>query len=223
MAAENLQHKAIDERDVMVFSGKIIAENVSYEDYLTGKYGRHIEWIYGVVIAMSPINVKHDGLSRFTSTLFDTYLALTTGGRVLQDPMVMKAAPDLPGRQPDIQIILPDRAHFIQENEVAGPANLVVEIVSPESVKRDRGEKFDEYEKGGVQEYWILDPQRREALFYVLGDDGLFHSRLPENGIYTSHVLPKLKLPVDLLWQEKLPATPEVVKMVEEMLADQTQ
>jgi Uma2 family endonuclease len=220
MAGENLQHKAIDERDVMVFSGKVIAENVTYEAYLTGKYGEHTEWIYGVVIAMSPINVKHDGLSRFVAVLFDCYLALTTGGRVLQDPMVMKAAPDLPGRQPDIQVLLPDRLDYLKDTQVAGPANLVVEIVSPDSVKRDRGEKFDEYEKGGVQEYWILDPERKEPLFYVLGEDGLFHSRLAENGVYTSYVLPRLKLRVDLLWQEKLPTTPEVVEMVKQMLAD---
>lgn len=220
MAAENLQHKAIDERDVMVFSGKIIAENVSYEEYLTGKYGRHTEWIYGVVIAMSPVSVRHGRLGSFVEDLFKWYLALTTGGEVFHDPVVMKAAPHLPGRQPDIQVVLPDRAHFIQENQVAGPANLVVEIVSPESVKRDRGEKFDEYEKGGVQEYWILDPERKEPLFYVLGEDGLFHSRLPENGFYTSYVLPKLRLAVDLLWQEKLPTTPEVVEMVKQMLAE---
>ncbi len=220
MAAENLQHKAIDERDVMVFSGKVIAENVPYDDYLTGKYGRHTEWIYGVVIAMSPVSIQHGRFDGFLQDLFKWYLALSTGGEVFHDPVVMKAAPDLPGRQPDIQVVLPDHAHFIQENQVAGPANLVVEIVSPDSVKRDRGEKFDEYEKGGVQEYWILDPQRKEALFYVLGEDGLFHSRLAENGVYTSYVLPKLKLRVDLLWQEKLPTSPEVVEMVKQMLAE---
>jgi hypothetical protein len=54
----------------------------------------------------------------------------------------------------------------------------------------------------------------------VLGDDGLFHSHLPENGVYTSYVLPKLKLPVDLFWQEKLPTSPEVVEMVQQMLAE---
>jgi Uma2 family endonuclease len=169
---------------------------------------------------MSPINVKHDGLSRFAVVLFDSYLAFTTGGRVLQDPMVMKAAPHLPGRQPDIQVLLPDRLDYVKATEVAGPANLVVEIVSPESGKRDRGEKFEEYEEGGVQEYWILDPERKEPLFYVLGEDGLFHSRLPEKGVYTSYVLPKLNLPVDLLWREKLPTSPEVVEMVKQMLAD---
>ena len=84
--------------------------------------------------------------------------------------------------------------------------------------KRDRGDKHDEYEIGGVDEYWILDKRRKDALFYVRGEDGLFHSRQPIDGIYTSHVLPKLTIRVELFWQEDLPTTPEIIKMVEQML-----
>lgn len=134
------------------------------------------------------------------------------------DPFVMRAKPELPARQPDLQVILPDRMHFIQENQVAGPANMVVEIVSPESSRRDRGEKHEEYEQGGVDEYWILDPQRKEAMFYVRGADDLFHLTHPADGIYTSTVLPKLTLRVDLLWQDKLPTTTEIMRMVEVMV-----
>ena len=220
MEAETLHSVAIPEQEVMIFSGRVIAEKVSYEDYLSGQYGRHTEWIYGMVIVMSPIHEAHDGLTRFLSAVFDTYLELTTGGRVLQDPMVMKPGDDFPGRQPDIQVLLPDRLSLLQETQVAGPANLVVEIVSLESVRRDRGEKFREYERAGVDEYWILDHQRQEALFYVLGEDGLYHSSLPVDGVCSSHVLSKLKLRVDLVWQEKLPTTRAAVQMVERMLEE---
>jgi len=211
---------ATDYDEIDGLSGeRVIARNVSYDEYLTGRYGRHTEWVNEVVIAMSPVNEVHDGLTLFLLVLLDFYVQLTGGGRVLHEPMVMKAAPHLPGREPDIQVLLPDRMKYLQATQVAGPANLVVEVVSPESVGRDRGEKFSEYEEGGVGEYWILDPQRKESLFYVRGEDGLFYSRLLENGVYTSHMLPKLKLKVDLLWQEKLPTTPEVVEMVKQMLA----
>jgi Uma2 family endonuclease len=196
----------------------IVARGVTYEDYLSGNYGRHVEWVNGVVIAMSPVSIPHDQLGRFLATLFTVMLESTTGGMVLQDPVVMKTDPALPGRQPDIQVILPDRLHLLQTNQVAGPANLVVEIVSPESGPRDRGVKFIEYEKGGVLEYWIIDPLRREPLFYVRGEDGLFHSRPPVDGVYTSVILPQLKLPVELLWRETLPTTREIVQMVEAML-----
>lgn len=214
-----MQSSVIPEEDLLIFSGKVLAQDVSYEDFLSGSFGRHVEWIFGAVISMSPVSLKHVHLVAFLRRLFETYLELTSGGEVLDDPFVMRAAEDLPGRQPDLQVVLPDRLNYLQENQMAGPANLVVEVISPESVQRDRGEKFREYEQGGVLEYWILDPMRRESLFYVRGDDGLFTSRLPENGVYTSSVLDKLQLEVQLLWQEPLPTTREVLAMVEAMLS----
>jgi Uma2 family endonuclease len=199
---------------------RIIASNIPYDEYLTGKYGRHVEWVYGTVIAMAPINIQHHDISLFLSVLFDVYVSMTTGGRMLCEPMVMKPTPDLPGRQPDIQILLPDRMHLLKENQVAGAASLVVEIVSPGTEDTDRGAKFREYELGGVEEYWILDPRRKEPLFYVLNEEGLYQSRAPVDGIYISKVLPKLKLPIALLWQDKLPSTGEIVKLVEDMLKE---
>jgi Uma2 family endonuclease len=198
----------------------ILARDVLYEDYLAGKYGRHVEWVNGVVIAMSPVSVPYKRLDKFLVKLFEALMEITTGGEVLGDPVVMKALPDLLGRQPDIMVILPDRFHQIQTNQVAGPANLVVEIVSPESVKRDRGVKFDEYEKGGVDEYWIVDRLRREALFYVRNAEGMYQSRLPVDGVYTAYVLPKLRLPVELLWREEFPTVREIVAMVECMVSE---
>lgn len=47
----------------------------------------------------------------------------------------------------------------MKETYLDGPADLVVGIVSPDSVGRDRGEKFYEYAQGGVPEYWLIDPQ----------------------------------------------------------------
>jgi Uma2 family endonuclease len=205
-----------------LYSGKIVAENVSYEDFLTGKYGTHVEWVNGMVIEMPSVGFTQNRLNKFLIILLQTYCELTDGGVVTYDPFVMKSRDDLPGRQPDVQIILPNRLHLLKENEMAGPANLVIEIVSPESGARDRGEKRDEYEQGGVQEYWILDPQRRESLFYVRGEDELFHLRLPVDGVYTSSVLPKLKFKVDILWRENLPTTIEIVQMVDAMLKDET-
>lgn len=206
--------------DVLLISGGVVAVNVPYEHYLSGIYGRHVEWVYGAVIKMSPVSTRHHRLNSFVEILFRTFLEMTAGGEVFQDPVVMKPLPELPARQPDLQVVLPDRMHLVQQNQVAGAANLVVEIVSPESSKRDRGEKYTEYERGGVPEYWLIDPIREEAMFYVLGEDGLFHLKLPVDGVYTSTVLPKLKLNVDVLWQDRLPTVIDIVDMVKQMVGD---
>lgn len=203
-----------------LYGGKIVADNVAYEDYLRGEYGIHAEWVNGVVVEMSPVKPEHGRLNSFLEILFTFFLDRTTGGVVHRDPVVMKAKAELPARQPDLQVILPDRVHFIKANEVAGPANLVVEIISPESNKRDRGDKHDEYEEGGVDEYWILDQRRKEALFYVRGEDNLFHLQHPIDAIYTSSILPKLNIQVNVFWQERLPNSIEIVQMVEAMLKE---
>jgi Uma2 family endonuclease len=88
---------------------------------------------------------------------------------------------------------------------------LVIEIVSPESVGRDRGEKFVEYEAGGVREYWLIDPDRQQAEFYQLDETGRYHlAAIDKDGRFHSTVLPNFWLQVDWLWQEPLPKVLEV-------------
>ena len=211
-------HRITLSQDV-VFSGEIIAEDVPYVDFLAEFDGQSVEWIDGTVIAMSPVTSDHNALSVFFITLFETYLSLTGGGYVLHDPMVMRPAPDLPARSPDIQIILPENAHIIQKQEVNGAPDLVIEIVSPSSHRRDRVEKFGEYEKAGIKEYWILDSVRKESLFYQLGADGLYVPVTPdETGYYQSKVLPRFRILVTIFFQIPLPRGKKIVDLVEAML-----
>ncbi|MFN8374132.1 MAG: hypothetical protein U0694_14805 [Anaerolineae bacterium] len=46
MEADTLQ---VEEQEMVVLRGKIIARDVPYEEYLTGKYGRHVEWVFGIM------------------------------------------------------------------------------------------------------------------------------------------------------------------------------
>ena len=78
----------------------------------------------------------------------------------------------------------------------------MVEIISPDSRTRDRRRKFREYQEGGVREYWLPDPGKRQAAFYVRDPGGRFQPSLPgPDGIFHSTVLPGLWLKVGWLWQ----------------------
>lgn len=202
-------------------SGEVVAENVSYDDFLSGDFGEgHFEWYDGCVIKMPGIEERHDALTRFFSILLSLYLERTGGGRVAQDPMIMRPRTDLPARAPDIQVLLPASLSFLQHNQVVGAADLVIEVISRSGERRDRVEKFREYEIAGVREYWIIDHQFQEALFNQLDENGQYQRIEPdENGAYHSKVLQHLKLPVAVLWQETLPGVIEIVQMVEAMLA----
>jgi Uma2 family endonuclease len=90
--------------------------------------------------------------------------------------------------------------------QLDGPADLVVEVISDDSVARDRDEKFFEYQQAGVHEYWIIDPRpgRMRADFYVLDAQGRYQAvPLGADNIYHSTVLPNFWLNTDWLWQEE--------------------
>ncbi|MBW3625104.1 MAG: Uma2 family endonuclease [Armatimonadetes bacterium] len=170
------------------------------------------EWVDGEVIPMSPVNKLHQLLGGFLYTLINLFVDHHQLGQVYYEPFQMKTGPDLPGRSPDILFVAKDHLSRVKQNYLDGPADLVVEIISPDSGPRDRGEKFYEYEKGGVKEYWLLDPQRKKAEFYRLGPDGYYHQALLEGTLYHSDVLKGLWLDAAWLWQEPLPSLTQVLK-----------
>ena len=59
---------------------------------------------------------------------------------------------------------------FLRAFSLHFPPDLVVEVLSPSSAKKDRGYKKDLYEKTGVQEYWIVEPALRSIATYLLTD-----------------------------------------------------
>jgi hypothetical protein len=71
------------------------------------------------------------------------------------------------GREPDVVVVLPAKAHLVRETFVDGPPDLVVEVVSDDSVERDYETKRAEYAAAGIPEYWIVDPRSDlvDALF----------------------------------------------------------
>ena len=61
----------------------------------------------------------------------------------------------------------------IQEDGVHGAPDLVVEVLSPSTAKRDRVDKKAVYERCGVREYWLVDPKNRTIEQYLLRDGKL--------------------------------------------------
>jgi Uma2 family endonuclease len=165
------------------------------------------------VIVLTPASNQHQDLADFLTAVLRFFVEAHRLGIVRSAPFQMKTSPDLPGREPDILFIARGHLDRMRNSYLDGPADLVVEIISPDSRARDRGEKFYEYEQGGVREYWLLDPLRRQAEFYRRGSDGIFRL-VPngENGIYHSAALEGLWLKVEWLWQEPLPPLMSVLR-----------
>lgn len=192
---------------------------MSFEEFLQwADEDTHAEWVDGEVIFMSPVSDDHSDLNTFLASLLRVWTEDRQPGIVRCDPFLMKTGPKLPGRQPDILVLLRENQSRLRTNYLDGPADLVVEIISPESRSRDRVKKLREYQRGGVREYWLLDPMRRSAQFYQLSAGSAYAGSAyqevaPDNqGIYHSAVLPALWLRVDWLWQKPLPRVLDVLK-----------
>jgi Uma2 family endonuclease len=187
---------------------------MTYEEFLAwADEDTWAEWVNGEVIIMSPASKRHQDLVTVLAALLRFFVDAHQLGIVLTAPFQMKIGPDLPGREPDILFI--SREHFDRFRDIYldGPADLVVEIISRDSRVRDCGDKFYEYEQGGVREYWLLDYLRRQAEFYQLGADGIYRPMpVGQDGIYRSVVLEGLWLKVEWLWQEPLPSLMSVLR-----------
>ena len=184
---------------------------MSYEEFLAwADEDTLAEWVDGEVVMYSPASRRHQEINLFLGQVLGLYVEHSRAGRVLIAPFQMKLAQS--GREPDLLYVANEHLDQLKETYLDGPADLVVEIVSPESIGRDRGEKFYEYAQGGVPEYWLIDPQMKRAEFYRLAEGGQYQLVPPdEERVYRSAVLPGFWLRVEWLWQESLPRVLDVV------------
>jgi Uma2 family endonuclease len=132
------------------------------------------EWVRGVLIKMTPVSLLHDAITSYLRKFLEAYFALSPIGQVIGHPFVLKLEVTESRREPDLQIILNDNPGQLTDMAMIGPADICIEVVSPESVARDYGEKFAEYEKAGVKEYWIFDPIRKASRCNRLNEQGLY-------------------------------------------------
>lgn len=200
-------------------SGEIIATDVSFEEYLEKYAGMHCELVGKDVIKVSPASLKHNSLMMYLHSLLAAYFELRPVGIVIIQPFSQRLDEASPKREPDLMIVLNAHQSRLKETYLDGPADICIEVVSPGTEDIDRGDKFVEYEKGGVGEYWIFDPLRRETLFYRLNDEGVYMPQQADtNGNYVTPVLPGLLIHVPTLWQNPLPGLYAVGDAVKAML-----
>lgn len=138
-------------------------QTYTYADYLTLSTDERYELIDGTLYNMSPApSTKHQQIAGALYRQFGNYLE----GRSCQvfiapfDVRLLsqsKRDEDVTNVvQPDISVICdPDK---IDEKGCNGSPDLIIEVLSPATAKKDKGEKLRLYRKAGVRQYWIVDP-----------------------------------------------------------------
>ncbi len=163
------------------------------------------EWVDGQVIWIPPSTSDHQLLLGFVARLVAGFDESERLGEVIIAPFVMWLPRTPSAREPDILYVASEHLDRLKETHLDGPADLVIEIVLPDSQTRDLVEKLNEYEAAKIPEYWVLDRLRQNAYFYLLGEDGHYHlTHADDDGIYRSRVIEGFRLRVDWLWRQPL-------------------
>lgn len=167
---------------------------MSYDEFLAwADEDVRAEWVDREAIVLAPVSVRHQAVIGFFYTLASLFGRAFGPGEVRFGPLEMRARPGGAARVPDLLFVAAAHRDRLTAQRLVGPADLVVEIVSPESATRDRVEKCYEYEEAGIPEYLMLDPRpgRERVDYYRLTDDGTYLAIVPDaEGRYHSSVIP---------------------------------
>jgi Uma2 family endonuclease len=124
-------------------------------------------------------------------------VASASGGLLLLAPIDVVLA-EHSVVQPDVIYLSAARRGIVGER-IEGAPDLLVEVLSPGTARRDRDEKLALYAESGVREYWIVDPRELQVEF-LINEGGRFVVALPVGGEYRSRVLPEIHLDLPSFW-----------------------
>ena len=141
----------------------------TYEDYLNTPEGERYELIDGELILVGSSNEEHQLVSIELASRMHFYVDERELGWVFHAPFDIVFS-DSEVVQPDIMFISKEREHIRTGANVRGAPDLVVEILSPSSLRRDWGYKRELYARYGVKEYWIADPVHKMVSVMLLRD-----------------------------------------------------
>lgn len=189
----------------------ISTETLSFDEFLAAYDGLRAEWVGGSAHPMPPVTPRHQRLVIFLTALLQHLGEEQEAGTVLSAPVLMRMGES--AREPDVMFISRDHEDRVTATCVDGPADLIIEVLSPESRARDRGEKFYEYEESGVREYWLVDPVRESLELFRRSASGRYETVTPDGaGRFHSKVLDGLWIDPAWLWEERLPKLNAILK-----------
>ena len=176
------------------------------------------EWVDGKGTVYEPNIPRHGQFLGFLACLVGMYLEAHDLGQIYCSTIILRLPTRPAARSPDLMVILAEHRDRIGERWVEGPADLVIELFSDDSVGRDQDDKRREYEAEGVREYLLVDARlgKHGFDFYRLNDAGRYEPVQPDTaGRYHSAVLPGFWLDSAWLRQDPLLKVATVLALIE--------
>ena len=156
----------------------VTTPRLTYQDYANLEGDERYELLDGELILVGSPNTDHQTASMKIGYRMFSFVEENDLGWFFHAPFDVLFT-DTDVVQPDLLFISKDREHIITPANIQGAPDLIVEILSPSSSRRDWRDKRELYASHGVKEYWIVDPTNR-IVWVLLLRDGV----LVEQGAY---------------------------------------
>jgi Uma2 family endonuclease len=148
------------------------AKAITYTEFRQMEFDDNDPYIYelinGELMKKSAPKPNHQAISRRLLYGIETFIRQNSLGEIFYAPIdVFLTEYTVP--QPDLVYVSKENADIIDlEEGILGIPDLIIEIISPSSVRLDRITKKELYESFGIKEYWIIDPNNTSIEIYTL-------------------------------------------------------
>jgi Uma2 family endonuclease len=157
------------------------SKRYTYADYLTWIDDKRRELIDGFIHLMSAPTLIHAQLSNLINLFIGLFVRENKGKcKVYHAPFDVRFPKNNEKNddkiynvvQPDICVVCD--LSKLDERGCIGAPDLIVEVLSPSTLKKDLNEKFNLYEEAGVREYWVVDPNAKSVHIFLIQPNGKY-------------------------------------------------
>lgn len=175
----------------------------TYEDYTKLPEGAPYQLIGGRLVMTPAPSTYHQIISARLMMKFADFAQRKGVGLVLYAPIDVYFE-ETETYQPDIVFISRERLNIIADERIKGAPDMIIEILSPRTAYYDLKKKFKVYERHGVREYWIVDPEDRSIAVYE-NREGEFTLawEVTRKGKIESKVILGFELEVETIWNSE--------------------
>jgi Uma2 family endonuclease len=150
--------------------------------------GTRCEVIFNELIMSPSPTTLHQLLLSDLHALIYFFLKNSKSGKVMPSPVDVYLEDKNSVVQPDLLVLLNDNLNKIKTDGVYGSPDIIIEILSSNR-KYDTQRKKTLYEKAGVKEYFMIDPENKSTTLLTLNDSGVYEQTYEGTGVFKSNTL----------------------------------
>ncbi|MCY3544857.1 MAG: Uma2 family endonuclease [Chloroflexi bacterium] len=143
----------------------------TYEDYRSTPENKRYQLLDGELIMTAAPRRAHQRAGTKLVTRLDSYVEAHDLGEVYDAPFDVVFS-DTDVVQPDLLFVSKERLYIINDDNVRGAPDIVIEILSPSTASIDRNFKRALYARHGVKEFWLVDTDARNITVMLLHENG---------------------------------------------------